>query len=89
MPGLFAAYNAGPGRYAEHLATRRPLPGETRAYIAQLARAPSAPDMPPALLSGESLFFTLARPAASTAAPPEAKASDSLFAVRRPLGERP
>lgn len=36
-PGLFAAYNAGPARYARHLATGRPLPGETRAYIAQLA----------------------------------------------------
>ncbi len=36
-PGLFAAYNAGPGRYAEHLAGRRPLPGETIAYLASVA----------------------------------------------------
>ena len=35
-PGLFAAYNAGPERYADHLATRRQLPGETRAYLAML-----------------------------------------------------
>lgn len=88
-PGLFAAYNAGPGRYAEHLATGRPLPGETRAYMAQLARAPSTREMPLAVLSSESLFFALARPAASTSAPPEATASDSLFAVRRPLGDHP
>ncbi len=33
-PGLFAAYNAGPARYADHLAGRRALPGETRAYLA-------------------------------------------------------
>ena len=33
---MLAAYNAGPGRYDEHLATRRPLPRETRAYLAQL-----------------------------------------------------
>jgi soluble lytic murein transglycosylase-like protein len=33
-PGLFAAYNAGPARYADHLATGKPLPGETRAYLA-------------------------------------------------------
>jgi soluble lytic murein transglycosylase-like protein len=33
-PGLFAAYNAGPGRYAEHLATGRRLPAETVAYVA-------------------------------------------------------
>lgn len=35
-PGLFAAYNAGPGRYEEYLRGRRGLPGETRAYLAQL-----------------------------------------------------
>ncbi|MFN4011336.1 MAG: lytic transglycosylase domain-containing protein [Pannonibacter sp.] len=35
-PGFLAAYNAGPGRYEEHLAGR-PLPAETRAYVATLA----------------------------------------------------
>jgi len=34
-PGFLAAYNAGPGRYEEHLAGR-PLPAETRAYVAAL-----------------------------------------------------
>jgi soluble lytic murein transglycosylase-like protein len=33
---MLAAYNAGPGRYDEHLATGRPLPRETRAYLAML-----------------------------------------------------
>lgn len=36
-PGFLAAYNAGPGRYAEHLHTGRPLPRETRTYLARLA----------------------------------------------------
>ena len=36
-PGFLAAYNAGPGRYESHLATGRPLPGETRGYVAILA----------------------------------------------------
>jgi Transglycosylase SLT domain len=36
-PGFLAAYNAGPGRYESHLATGRPLPGETQDYIAMLA----------------------------------------------------
>ena len=36
-PGFLAAYNAGPGRYEEHRATGRPLPAETRAYVAALA----------------------------------------------------
>ncbi|WP_245261715.1 lytic transglycosylase domain-containing protein [Ancylobacter sp. FA202] len=35
-PGFLATYNAGPGRYEEHLAGR-PLPAETRAYVATLA----------------------------------------------------
>ena len=33
-PGAFAAYNAGPARYAGHLATGRRLPTETVAYVA-------------------------------------------------------
>ena len=36
-PGFLAAYNAGPTRYAEHLATGRQLPRETRDYVAGLA----------------------------------------------------
>ena len=36
-PGLFAAYNAGPGRYAELLAGRRTLPSETIGYLASVA----------------------------------------------------
>ena len=39
-PGLFAAYNAGPARYAEHLATGRRLPAETIAYVAAVGRTP-------------------------------------------------
>lgn len=36
-PGLFAAYNAGPARYAEHLRQGRRLPAETIAYVASIA----------------------------------------------------
>lgn len=33
---MLAAYNAGPGRYDEHLSRGRPLPAETVAYLARL-----------------------------------------------------
>jgi soluble lytic murein transglycosylase-like protein len=36
-PGFLAAYNAGPGRYENHLATGRSLPSETEDYVATLA----------------------------------------------------
>jgi hypothetical protein len=36
-PGFLAAYNTGPGRYENHLATDRPLPDETKEYVARLA----------------------------------------------------
>lgn len=35
--GFLAAYNAGPARYEEYLATGRPLPAETVAYVSGLA----------------------------------------------------
>jgi hypothetical protein len=35
-PGLFGAYNAGPGRYGSYAAGNRSLPAETGAYLATL-----------------------------------------------------
>jgi soluble lytic murein transglycosylase-like protein len=37
VTAMLAAYNAGPGRYNEHLSRGRLLPGETLAYLAKLA----------------------------------------------------
>jgi len=38
-PGLFGAYNAGPGRYAAYLAGRSRLPAETIAYLRAVSGA--------------------------------------------------
>jgi soluble lytic murein transglycosylase-like protein len=38
-PGLFAAYNAGPARYAAFLTGARALPAETHSYVAAVAPA--------------------------------------------------
>jgi soluble lytic murein transglycosylase-like protein len=42
-PGFLAAYNVGPGRYEAFLATGRPLPDETRAYLGALSPLMAGP----------------------------------------------
>jgi hypothetical protein len=44
--GFLAAYNAGPGRYESYLKTGRPLPEETRNYVATLAPVIGVPGVP-------------------------------------------
>jgi len=41
-PGLFAAYNAGPGRYSRYLSGARRLPAETVAYVANVTAGGSS-----------------------------------------------
>ena len=41
--GFLAAYNAGPGRYEDHLVTGRPLPPETLLYVAAVSSLIGAP----------------------------------------------
>lgn len=52
-PGVFAAYNAGPSRYEEHLAGGS-LPEETRAYVAKLANLVAIELPPRRTSSGQS-----------------------------------
>lgn len=59
-PGLFAAYNAGPGRYERYLAGT-PLPAETRAYLVRVVGRPGrAQDtgLPPGAPAGLTLGGT-------------------------------
>ena len=61
-PGLFAAYNAGPARYARHLATGQALPAETRAYVARVTSDNSSVAAPSVRTQPEDrarLFFPL------------------------------
>ncbi|EQL43079.1 lytic transglycosylase domain-containing protein [Pseudomonas paraeruginosa] len=88
---MLAAYNAGPGRYDEHRATGRPLPAETRAYVAALApilggAAPSDAPLQPAASPPdwrEAPLFVM-RPAdtqAAAAPPSEVQTGDGRAAV--------
>jgi soluble lytic murein transglycosylase-like protein len=66
-PGLFAAYNAGPSRYADKLARRRALPLETRKYLIAVKGArplgvatfSKGPLTDPPRASRSELFFSL------------------------------
>ncbi|SFX97606.1 Transglycosylase SLT domain-containing protein [Paracoccus pantotrophus] len=72
IAGMLAAYNAGPGRYDEHLVSGRALPAETRAYVATLAP----------MLGGEALTGT-----GFAAAPPPDWREAPLF-IGSPDAER-
>lgn len=88
-PGMFAAYNAGPARYAAHLRSGRALPAETVAYLARITTAP---------LRSPRLRVAIARPAKRGSVPrrptpsslPDdgrvaivAEDGEGLFAIRR------
>jgi soluble lytic murein transglycosylase-like protein len=78
-PGLFAAYNAGPERYDEYLRDGRPLPPETRAYLATIAQTDPSPPSPSAVPSGTRLFFKLRTTADASSNPNKTSASSDLF----------
>ena len=79
-PGLFAAYNAGPERYAGHLASGRRLPAETVVYVAAVSRSP--PRQHPAIQNqtrSSGVFVALANVRSRIETPPPPVASNPLF----------
>lgn len=68
IAAMLAAYNAGPGRYDEYLSTGRPLPAETRNYVAAIL---------PQIGVGDS-----AEPIVVATADPNAWRRASLFVAR-------
>ncbi|MEO5774474.1 MAG: lytic transglycosylase domain-containing protein [Sphingomicrobium sp.] len=83
-PGMIAAYNAGPGRYAAYFARRQRLPAETVAYLNTVTRQAGSTAITP-LTQPRDLMFVLRRDLStvnqSGAAPTQ---SNGLFAVQRP-----
>ncbi|HVT25485.1 MAG TPA: lytic transglycosylase domain-containing protein [Rhizomicrobium sp.] len=74
----FAAYNAGPGRYAAYLNGRATLPEETRAYLDRLTLPAPAPDTHSAR---NALFVvnTVSMAVVSRTSSPAVDASHELF----------
>ena len=78
--GFLAAYNAGPGRYQDHVSTGRPLPAETLAYVAALAP----------LIGGDPVNRGVVIAAGATAwigAPLFAVVADSTSSAHRPQSD--
>lgn len=79
-PGLFAAYNAGPKRYADYLAGRTKLPSETVNYLASVASSTSSLVSAPERAAPPPSLFAVRR-GVRPVGPVEAKSSlaSSLF----------
>jgi len=83
-PACFAAYNAGPARYAAWLAGIAPLPRETVAYLGAIGVQPAIPariDAPSPL--PPTLFAVQREPAAATVTDPPQSTATTLFAIRK------
>lgn len=71
-PGFLAAYNAGPGAFSRYLARARPLPRETRRFVAAIAPridgiSPENPAAPTAYAAAPATLFGPPRRAAPLA----------------------
>lgn len=88
FPGLFAAYNAGPRRYQEHLTDGRPLPRETHLFLARLDPTRLATSTYGIVLPDRRLFFPLRTTVAGGRKPLAAPASGKLFVPLRTVPDR-
>jgi soluble lytic murein transglycosylase-like protein len=83
-PGLFAAYNAGPGRYAAYLRGAGTLPGETRAYLAEVSGDRVAVANGKPLTPVDGLFSVRNDQADSGSVPTDARDHHVLFVAISP-----
>lgn len=81
-PGLFAAYNAGPARYAAHLATGRKLPGETIAYLGKVTGSAMSTSISPPETAREGLFAVQRLVSGESRGMNDDLSQSTLFAVR-------
>lgn len=90
---MLAAYNAGPGRYDDHLSRGRPLPAETVAYLERLGSVTGADSvnnvavvaLPDRLAWRRSSLFV--RMSAATADAELARSEDDIAAADEPTAK--
>jgi soluble lytic murein transglycosylase-like protein len=81
-PGLFGAYNAGPGAYAAWLTGNRRLPGETAAYLGMVGGMPSPMSLANQSVAPPPLFVVRRTGSEDQSSPMAGEPQASLFAVR-------
>jgi soluble lytic murein transglycosylase-like protein len=81
-PGLFGAYNAGPGVYAAYLAGTRRLPGETVAYLGSVGGARKSAPLAKQSAPPSSLFIVRRTVSGDQFSATGSEPQASLFAVR-------
>jgi soluble lytic murein transglycosylase-like protein len=79
FPAFLAAYNAGPARADDYLLRSRPLPAETRRYVARLAPAIGGAAVAAAV---PQTVFAVRHDSLSTSGTTSTPVPDGLFAVR-------
>lgn len=84
-PGMFAAYNAGPGRYTAYLAGKTRLPSETIAYLAGVTGRQQPMPIVSATVPHEMLFVLRRDLDAAGRSSGDDSGKDALFAVRKPV----
>ena len=82
-PGLFGAYNAGPGAYAAWLAGNRRLPGETVAYLDTVGGMARPMSLATPSVAPPPLFVVRRVQSEAEASPTASEPQASLFAVRK------
>lgn len=81
-PGLFGAYNAGPGAYAAWLAGNRRLPGETVAYLGAVGGTSQPASLASRAAVPPPLFVVRRTVSEDRSSPTASELQASLFAVR-------
>ena len=82
-PGLFGAYNAGPGAYAAYLAGTRRLPGETVAYLGSVGGGSQPMSLATQTAAPPPLFVVRRTVSDDRSSPTASGPQPSLFAVRK------
>lgn len=81
-PGLFGAYNAGPGRYGAYLVGVRALPDETRRYLEVITATPDTPPGRARPLAARALFARRDPAPGASQRAPTMPCDDALFVVQ-------